>query len=95
MWLYHAYGHRFREVTSGVIENEEDALTEAYNHLRRAKETLRQVSYTSPAIGPLLEPEDRISLPDGEDYLVDTLTLSYTQNQLVTNLEGRHYVFDT
>ncbi|WP_119071526.1 hypothetical protein [Aggregatilinea lenta] len=93
--LYHAYGHRFREVTSGVIENEEDALTEAYNHLRRTKETLRQVSYTSPAIGPLLEPEDRVSLPDGEDYLVDTLTLSYTQNQLVTNLEGRHYVFDT
>jgi hypothetical protein len=91
--LYEKYGHRFFETTSQVIETEDEALTEAQAMIRRAKEYMRRCMLDTFACGPFLEPEDRVLMPDGQEYLVETTTIRLVGNRMNTSIEGRHYVF--
>lgn len=91
--LYEAYGHKFEEVTSQVIENLDEAEIEALAMLRRVKENIRFAELQTMMGGPFLEPQDRVLMPDGEDYFVNGFSWRLESNRMYTTLEGRHYVF--
>lgn len=91
---YEAYGHRFVEMTNTYIEDGNEALREAEAILLRLKQNARQVEFRTRRGGALLEPEDRITLPNGEDYIINSIALSYTNNGLQAIIRGRKYVYD-
>lgn len=93
--LYEKYGHRFREIVSQIIEVEDEAITEANAIIRMAKEYLKRGSLGTFTCGPFLEPEDRITMPDGEDYLVDGFMQRLAGNRIQTTIQGRHYEFSS
>ncbi len=88
------YGHRFREISSAVIESEAEAYTEAQNIMRWAKEKAFQASFTAFAGGMFLEPEDRVTFPDGVDYLIDSLSWEYKKGRIFVTLDGRQYSYE-
>ena len=91
--LYEAYGHKFEEITSQVIENLDEAETEALAIIRRAKENIRFAGLDTLMGGPFIEPQDRVLMPDGEDYFVNGYSWRLDGNRMRTTIEGRHYVF--
>jgi len=92
--LLESYGHRFLEVNSAIIEAKDEAIKEARATLRRLKEEAQRFNMDTVMAGPFVEVEDRLALPDGEDYLVDSFTQRWTGARMVTTMSGRHYVFE-
>lgn len=91
--LYEAYGHKFEEITSQVIENLDEAELEALAMLRRVKENIRFAGLETLMGGPFIEPQDRVLMPDGEDYFVNGYSWRLEGNRMGMSIEGRHYVF--
>lgn len=92
--LYEPYGHRFIEINNTYIEDESEAIRECAAILRRFKENADTGSLTTKRGGLLLEPEDRVTLPNDADYLVDSIDLAYTDYGLVVTLQCRKYAFE-
>jgi len=88
------YGHRFREVISQVIESEDEAYDEASAIIRRSHEAALSSSFLTYLGGLFLEPEDRISLPNGTDYWISSLSWEWRQQRIMVDINGREYRLD-
>lgn len=92
---YEAYGHRFIEMTNTYIEDEDEAYREVLAILRRLKESAFRCEFRTKGGGLLLEPEDRVTLSNGKDYLIESITLEYRDRGLVVSLKGRQYAYES
>jgi hypothetical protein len=88
------YGHRFREISSAVIESEAEAYQEALNIMRWSQESAFGASLNALAGGLFLEPEDRVTFPDDTDYFIDSLQWEYKGHRLYVTIDGRQYSYD-
>lgn len=91
--LLAAYGHHFREVYNADIYHEDEAYNEGLAVLRRAKEQATRCSIQLVGLGFLLEPEDRIQLPDSSTWLIDSVSCRIQQH-VQTTIRARYYVFN-
>lgn len=89
--LYKAIGHRFIEVNNQDIVHEDEAYREAGEILRRMEERASSYHITAFNHGYLLEPGDRISLPDGNS-IVDTVGWS-VEKRIEVQIRGRKYAY--
>lgn len=68
--LIEQYGHRFQELNNPMLITDGECETEAQRSIVRTEETVFQEKGNMPFL-PLLEPEDRITTPDGTWLLTD------------------------
>jgi hypothetical protein len=91
---YEKYGHRFIEITNTYIEDRDEAYREAQAILRRIKEGAFRAEFRTKRGGLVLEPEDRITLPNNEDYIIDSIAFDYSKNGIVTDIRARKYSWE-
>ena len=83
-------GHRYRRVDMPHLMTEQECVDEAEYFLNRSEEDSDVVDITlSPYV--ILEPEDRISLPDGE-YLLTRVAITGAPQRLQAKYQARKYV---
>lgn len=88
--LIRAAGHRYRRVDMPHLMTEQECVDEAEYFLDRSEEDSDTVDITlCPYV--ILEPEDRISLPDGE-YLLTRMEISGAAGRLQAKYQARKYV---
>ena len=85
------YGHRFQEVNNPMLFTAEECYQEAQNTLKRAREAVSTATLTS-LYTPLIEPEDRITTPEGE-RMVSEQQLTFTPGLIQQELDVREYVW--
>lgn len=88
------HGRRFREMTSAVIESEEEAYSEAEAMIRRSHQNANTAQMTSPIGGFFVEPEDRVEFPGEVSYIVGSLSWSYRNHRIYVDIDGRSYLYD-
>lgn len=90
--LVEKYEHRFREENNPMLMSEKECYTEAVRSLKRVREAANGEQVRTP-FTPLLEPEDRVSTPNG-DWLISQMDQSLVLGGVNQTLTLKQYVWD-
>lgn len=84
------YGHRFLETNNPMLMSENDCINEAERHLRRLHSEADTCELEAANL-PLLEPEDRITEPEG-DWIISGYSKEFVPGAIITIYSTRKYI---
>lgn len=90
--MMHQFEHRFREDNNPMLMSEKECYTEAVRTLKRMREQAIAEQARTP-FTPLLEPEDRVSTPNG-DWLISQVDLTLVSGDVNQTVVLNQYVWD-
>lgn len=87
-------GYRFTEANNPYLLTDRECYIEAKNHVRRMKENAETASFSYQFLNPFLEPEDRITVENEGDWIINGYDLEFSPGYVKATYSIRRWVDD-